>query len=68
VGINVKGCRWLENTIAWLAVLRSQSYTKETVGIESTGIVKTRRMIWLKDGKKIGAVCIIIVAYIMGLG
>ena len=44
VGTNVKGCLWQRNTRTWSAVLRSQSYAKEAIGIESTGNVKTRKM------------------------
>jgi hypothetical protein len=49
----VKGCLWQKNTRTWSAVLHSQSYAKETIGIESTGTVKTGRTIWLKNGKEL---------------
>ena len=44
VGTNAKGYLWQKNTRTWSAGLCSQSYAKETIGVESTGNVKTRKM------------------------
>jgi hypothetical protein len=49
----VKGFLWQKSTRTWSAVLSSQSYTKQTIGFESTGGVKKRSTIWLKDGKNL---------------